>query len=87
MMISREDLLQGDLEDERLRIGRDVLPRSSLAVAQLGGDGEPRALAHAHAEHAKVPALDHLARAERELELGGLVEAAAVRLQCAVGNC
>src|SRR3712207_2231592 len=60
------DADQLHLEDEH-RVGRDGT-EVPLAVAELGGDDEPALATHPHADDALVPALNHLALAEREGE-------------------
>src|SRR5436190_8411261 len=54
-------------EDERL-VGPDDAACAALAVRQVRGDRDAPAPADAHPAHALVPAGDHLALAEAELE-------------------
>ena len=56
-----------NIEDER-GIRRDVRRRAVLAIPVRGRARELRFLADAHLHHPLVPALDHLADADRELE-------------------
>src|SRR6185295_19091958 len=61
------DLEQLDLEHQR-RVRRDHAAAAMLAVGERGRDGELALAALLHAFNALVPALDHVACAEREVE-------------------
>src|SRR5262245_34814650 len=54
--------------EEQRRIGRDHAAGAARAVAELGRDGELALAADLHACDALVPALDHVALAERKHE-------------------
>src|SRR5690606_33880796 len=58
---------QVDHEHERL-VGTDDPARARLAVGEVRGDDEAASATNPHADHSLVPALDHLARAQRERE-------------------
>src|SRR4029450_10757778 len=63
----RGDAEQLDLEDER-GAGRDHPAGPALAVPQVSGDDELALAADLHRRHALVPAADHTAPADGELE-------------------
>src|SRR5262245_48335340 len=60
------DAYEPDVEDER-RVGGNAAD-GLIAVAEAGRNDQPALAADAHADDALVPALDHLAAAERERE-------------------
>src|SRR5262245_8851473 len=61
------DFQQLDFEQKRC-VGRNHPAGAARAVAESGRDGEQARAADLHPLHALVPALDHHAGAERELE-------------------
>src|SRR6476661_7733576 len=61
------DVHEVDDEDQRLS-GGDGAAGAAVAVAQVGRDGELAPTADLHAGDALVPALDHSAGAEGEVE-------------------
>lgn len=56
------DLDEFDVKDEGCTAG-DETASAAVTVAEVGRDGEDPLLADAHAGHAEIPALDHLADA------------------------
>src|SRR5262245_60040287 len=60
------DAYEPDVEDER-RVGGNAAD-GLIAVAEAGRNDQPSLSADAHADDALIPALDHLAAAERERE-------------------
>jgi hypothetical protein len=64
---SAVDAEQEDVKDEGGAAGDDVAD-AGLAVGHVGRDDQSPLLADAHAQDTGVPALDHLADAQREVE-------------------
>src|SRR5688572_29075453 len=58
------------------RVRRDDRRKAPRAVAEVRRDDELALAAHLHAEHALLPALDHSALTERELERPSAIERA-----------